>query len=624
MIANADDLKACAGHPVAIDIETDCLEWWKGRIIGVGFYDGKTGAKGYVPTLDDDDALRGALSACAAIAEDADSVIIAHNLVFEALWLNLNLRKAPCKFYDTMVMAHLQDSRQRKGLEACAERFLGIPETKRVFREAGRNQPIHKWPLELVSRYCVNDCEVEFQLFMKLWGELRSLGLLSLLKKDMRYLALIVEVQRRGMLVDQNFMDRAERVISQNVVLMERDLHEAVGKEFNWRSTKQLSHALYEDMGIAKPVNPFLDEFGVDRSKGKSPLFNRYNSSCTSSFLLMEKAHHPLGPLVLDLRESDKFCKNYLRDWRELLDANSVIHASFNLTGTRTGRLSSSRPNLQNLPGDVRTRETQSVYSGGTVRSDEYNLRQAFIARPGFIFLSVDYKQQEMRLFALLSRDKKMIEAVRNRLDIHMFIAKLVWGDCGKELNKIHREWSKTIGFGLLYGMTTGTLQHRLNMSIEESRQVTSTYLEAFPRIMPYMREVIEECRKTGYLRYWSGRIWREENPAKHYKGVNALVQGGGADLLSIGALRAQDWLDAQGAGHIVSYIHDELLLEVKEDAIHDAITAIPQVMEVEDLFSAPFLTEWKAGYSYGTLVEGGLPPARASAAGVTTLPAPV
>jgi DNA polymerase-1 len=439
---------------------------------------------------------------------------------------------------------------------------------------------------------------------------LKKMDLIKLFWKDMEYLKQIYYTEHRGIFLDQELVAKSAVAMMAHEKQLEQSLWDAVGYQFNWRSSAQLSKAIYEGMGIEKPVNPFAERgetgsyktrLGFERVKKlKGGL---YNQTMTSTFLLMEKVHHPLGELISALREASLLRKT-MNKWLDLVDENSIIHTNFKVTGTRTGRLSTSAPNLANVASDTRSRFTQGVYSGGLTREEEYNLRNAFRARPGYGMLSIDFKQQEMRLFAWESQDEAMLEAVRSGLDIHMMIAKAVWGDCGKEQNKIHREWSKTVGFGLLYGMTTGSLEHKLNLTREEAQKVIADYWTRFPRIRPYLFGLVDKCKQDGYLRNWAGRVWRETEESLMYKGCNFMVQGGSADLLSIAAMRVHKYLHQHNCGDIVSYIYDELLMEIKIEYMEQAANDISKIMEVEDLLGIKFLTDCKCGTTYGDTIE--------------------
>jgi DNA polymerase I len=537
------------------------------------------------------------------VLSDPKTTVIMHNSKFDCHMLNLDMMKLSAKLLDTSVMVHLYDSRLRKSLEAAEKVFLGTASKRHHVLSVPKNlkKKVWHWPEDVVREYAINDAIVTFQLAEVLIPKLRKLKLLDLLVIDMEYSKTLWQLERRGLQLDGDFCTAAIQAFRDNLNLMATDLQDSVGYEFNWRSTPQLSKALYEDLNFPKPINPFADADGVDRSR--FAFKGRYNKYCTSAFLLMEKANHPLGPLILDLREADKLRKT-VEKYLDLQDGNQVIHTSFNQTGTRTGRLSSSNPNVQNIASQHRVRETQSAYSGGGIRQEEYNLRQAFKARPGYSFVSIDHAQQEQRLFAILANEPVMLEALRNRMDIHLMIAIAVWGDCGPERNKLHREWSKTISFGLLYGMTTGSLKFRLNKTEEEADEITSKYWGTFPRVQPWLQETVRNMEATHKVRYWSGRIWREDEQENFYKGCNAQIQGGAADLIKLAVIRAQHICTYQGWGSVVSIIHDEIMAEIKDEYVEQSIPVLLRVMELEDVFGLPFKAEAKIGKSYGDLHE--------------------
>ena len=595
-----DELMTCKGHTFAIDTETTGLDWWKDRLTTVGVYCKDTGLQGCVETPTEEDR-RNILRAVSTFGEE--STLIMHNAKFDCHFLRLKPSVQKFTILDTTVMIHLLDSRNKKAMKDAEVAFLGS-ESKRAHVDAApARTKVWDWPKHIRVADCANDCLVTYQLAETLYPRLEELGLDKLFWKDMRYLQTLYDIEERGVLLDEEFVIKSSQKLEKNVDIMAEQLYDSCnGEVFNWRSPQQLSRAIYDHLGIPKPVNPFLSADGIDHSRFADA--GKYKSTCTSTFLLTEKVHHPLGELISSMREADKLRKTYLK-WLELQDSNHVLHTNFNLTGTRTGRLSSSKPNLQNIASNVRGRFTQSVFTGNIERTDEYNLRKAIIARPGFAFLSVDYKQMEMRMFGILSKDPFMLDALLAGKDVHLEIALKVWGDCGYASNMIHREWSKTISFGLIYGMTLGSLQFKLNMTRFEASKVTDQYWAQFPRIKPWMNEIIESCKVNGYVKYWSGRLWREDNPQDMYKGCNALIQGGCADLLSIATIRNDDWCHKVGDGvGIVNLVHDETITEIPAEHILAGARHVAKLMTVEDLLGIPFATDCKVGMSYGDMVK--------------------
>jgi DNA polymerase-1 len=596
-----EDIAKCNGHEVTVDIETNGLQWWRSQIIGIGLYCPSADVIGYLPTLTSEKRQQAKNE---MRKWGRGTTFIAHNAKFELHFLDLDPFEQGFTLVDTTDLVHILDSRYKKNLGDCERIFLGT-RTKVSFSEMVPKRiknKIWEWPLDIVAPYCVNDCRVEHLLYEELLPKIRELGLEKLFRKDMKYLAIIWETEHRGIALNVEFVQEAIVAMQEHIEALEEEFYDSVGYKFNRRSPKQLSKALYEDMGIAKPKNPFADADGVDRSKFAGRL---YAGPMTSTFLLMEKVKHPLGWLVAQLREAD-ILLNTLKKWLDLRDENNIIHASFNLTGTRTGRLSCREPNLQNIASQFRTRNTQSVFSGdSSIRAKEYNLRHAFTARPGYSFVSVDYSQMEMRMFGIISEDPFLIQSLRSGSDIHADIAEHVWGI----RDKVHREWSKTISLGLLYGMTTGSLMHRLNMTASEAKKVTNDYWRRFPRIKPWLDETIEEVKTFGYAQYWSGRRWYEDDPGMFYVGVNAKIQGGSADVLSIAAIRVSKWLRSNipsGKSSIVNFIHDELMAEVPDEYVDATAKAMADIMAVPDLFGMSWKVSVKVGKSYGTLDDWG------------------
>lgn len=589
------DILACSGLTVAMDTETTGLKWYKDDqyVIGLGIHCPEAGVYGY-KHIDTVDERRTLYRVIRELGPETKAIF--HNAKFDLHFLNVNPEEVGWTIMDTAIMAHLIDSRiqHRKALEALEKRWLGTESKRQHVTEAPARTKIWNWPAKTRFDYGYNDTAVTYQLAQVLGAKVMELGLWTLFQKEMIYMNVIWNAERRGILLDPNYLETSINLQEQHWHSLEQNLWDACGQTFNWRSPQQLSRAIYAGLGISKPKNPFADPDGVDRSRFADG--GLYRSTCTSSIILNEKVKHPLGPLISQLREAYRMWGT-LKKYRELADSDGVVHANFKQARTRTGRLSCSDPNLQNVPSLVRSRFTQSVYSGDTYRSNEYNLRKAFLARPGYSLLSVDWKQMEMRMFGILSKDDFMMAALREGKDIHAEVAKKVWG----KSNKTYREWSKTIGFGLIYGMTLGSLMFKLNQTHAQARRIRDEYLGEFPRIMPWMNEVIAECQSMGYIRYWDGRIWREDDPTYAYRAANAKIQGGCAEILSIATIRAHKWIRKTSSDYnIVSFVHDEQMLEVPTEEVPFVAKEVGKIMEVPDLFGIPFLTDGKAGPTYG------------------------
>lgn len=641
-----EDILACSGLPLAIDTETTGLHWYKDDLIGIGIHCPQANISGYAHVchyqtinvgkpkkkrewkgaMDYSKSKRGKkifeeeiffntaveaipnqikiahfLPAVWEIAQNPATTLIGHNLKFDAHFLGLQLWELPCKIIDTSVLTHLVDCRLKKSLAAAEAHFLQTSSKRQHVAQADKrfaNSP-WMWGDKVLEDYCTNDCVVTYQLAETLMPKIRQMDLAGFLSAQMKYVRLLQKIERRGFRIENKFCHDAIAEFDRNIALLERDLFDSVGFEFDYRSSNQLSDAIYTSLGLEKPKNPFVDEWG---NKKKTPQAKIYTKTMTGTPLLV-KHNHPLKTTIIDLRETIKL-KEYAEKYLRLQDREGFVHASFNPTGTITGRLSCSDPNLQQLAAKYRKYNLESVYTGGSERVGGYNLRQALCAREGYKIVSIDHKQQEARLLAILSQEPTLLRFMEERQDIHMAIAIRVWGDCGAAENKKHREWSKATVFGLSYGMSDESLQeHYKKHSIDANAfEVKKQFFETFPKLQPWFQETMRQIEMDGCIRYWSGRYWFPYYASESYKGINAIIQGGAGDFLSVVLLRANQVLEATGWGELLSIIHDEALFEIKKEFISIAAPVLARVMEGEDIFGVPFLTDIEVGDSYGTL----------------------
>jgi len=599
--AQLEKLRSCNGHSVAVDTETTGLSWFKDKPIGIGWYCPEADSEGYID-LRPEGTLDQVRRVMTQMWNRETTTVICHNLKFDFHFLDIPPRTFK-RILDTTVMIHLIDSRHKKALKQAELTFLGITTKAEHVASHGRKK-IWDWPVEDVAKYCIDDCRSTWKLAEFLMPFLRKMMVLELLKSDMDYLKELWAIERHGMYTDLEFARYGVARLQVDIDELEEKLYEGVGYTFNWRSPQQLSKALYEHMGIEKPKDPYADPDGVYR--GRFATGTKYNSTSTNTFILLEKVvwideegvehtGHPLGDVVSLLREARKL-QNVLKKWPTLVDDQDRLHTNFNITGTRTGRLSSSKPNLQNVPGSWRVKFTQTVFSGELERPIAYNLRKAIVAPPGTVLVSIDWRQQELRMFGLLAEDPNMVPALETGQDIHSFVADQVWG----AHDVFHRGMAKSITFGLIYGTSTASLSHRLNMSRTEAKQVTDQYWTAFPAIRPFRDRTVEHCLKYGYVRNWAGRYWWEEAQDRAYKAVNFLVQGGAADQLKYAVIRCQKFLrDTNAESRIVSIVHDELIFQMPREELW-MVPDLCKIMELPDVFGVVFPVDVEMGLNWG------------------------
>ena len=581
---------------LALDCETTGLHPWKDSLIGVGIWAPNKNRGGYLPfsypQSDSDRQVLTELRRFLARKGWADcNYLVGHNFKFDLHFLQINPRGV-YKILDSIVMAYLDNEDQLKSLGECAKKYLK-DNTKATLMSNFKTKQTALWtePVEAVAIYCINDCRLSYELAQHLWTRLQNQGLLDLLGWVMDYEVLLYEVEERGFLIDPEMVEQKRQFISQKKKGLEQQLFKGVGKVFNWHSHQQLAKALYEDLKIPRPQPPPGSE--------SKPWGRRiYTETCTSGIILAEKVKHPLGQVVLLLREADRLLGT-LDKWVDQ-QVNNYLHTDFNLAITKTGRLSSSKPNLQN----VATQHRLNIGSGfiGDIepeREEELLLRNVFVARPGYKFVSIDYKQMEIRMFTLLSDEKRMMQWLHENRDIHGSVAEAVW----KSKDPNHREMAKTISFGLIYGASVGSLVNRLSITYAEAKKLSDRYLNEFPRIKAWTQEIRQQMDRDQYVTYWSSRRWRERRPNYYYRAVNALIQGGSADLLMVATLRCRDYLQqALGGNRIINSVHDELIFEIEEDLLTSTIPTLRKTMEVPDLLGLPFITDCKIGERWGSL----------------------
>jgi DNA polymerase-1 len=606
LFATQADLVRCSGRVVSIDTETTGLHWWRDRVSGVGFYVDED-LKGYIPIGGKED-LRKVREIL--LGWDPSTTVVGHNLKFDFHFLGIG-PEAPWadRIIDSTVLVHLYDGRLSKRLSDAAKMLLGDTSKSEILSKLGPRKNVGQLPPFMVAEYCVNDCRLALELARKLMPIIRERGQSWLFKRSMEYFWLLLEVERYGIYVDADILQRQRRSIERVLRYAEKEIYHLAGRKFDWRSPHQLAKVLYEELKLERPRNPFaiISEDGTEIDLGHTR--NKvYNTTRTSSHILLQhiKPVHPIAEPLLAARQCDKLIAE-IDLFLELMDEKGYLHPGFNQTGTKTGRLSSREPNSQNIPGLLVVQDVLQFYPGpfrAVLGSDEeirenLDLRFAFVPPPGKKMFAIDYSQMEIRVFAILAGDDRMLEILRTGRDIHREAAILAWGTAEGG----NRERAKFISFGLIYGMSAASLSFRLGISREEADRINNQYLDVFPKIRPFMTQVIQGVRKNGYVTYWSGRRSYEENPQLIYKMVNHLVQGSCADILMLASLRVREHLKSKGYWpefRIWNLVHDELDFYCPPDTPQGEKEQIAKIMEVPDALGFPLKVSIKEGERYG------------------------
>ena len=538
---------------IAVDTETTSTRPMQAELVGISVAQ-EPGKAAYVPvagplgaTTLDVDLVRRTL---APIFADEGIEKIGHNLKYDMLVLDRASMPLAGPMFDTMVAAHVLDStRMTYKLDALAAELVNhrcIPIEEIIGR--GRNQiRMDAAPVEVVAPYAAEDADVAFRLADVLAGQLDEEGLRDLFERlEMPLVRVLMEIERCGILVDPEALNRQASALSHKADELRERIIEVAGHRFNVDSPKQLAVVLFEKLAL-----PVLKK-------------TKTGPSTDSTVLEQLAIGHELPALVLDYRKLTKLLGTYLKSLGQYIHpVTGRVHTSLHQAGTATGRLSSSAPNLQNIP--VRTEEGRKI-------------RSAFVAREGCVLLSADYSQVELRVLAHLCGDATLSAAFHAGQDIHRAVAAEVFGVAPDAVTGDQRARAKTVNFGIIYGQTAYGLSVSLRIPRKDAAEFISRYRQRFPKIDEYLGDCVRAAKNQGYVETIFGRRRRiveidARNPqrraAAERLAINSVVQGSAADLIKQAMVCiARRIRDEQRPARMLLQIHDELLFELPADAV--------------------------------------------------------
>ena len=553
----------------AFDTETDGLDTLTANLIGLSFAI-KPGEAAYLPLahdyLDAPEQLdrTKVLALFKPLLEDEKLLKIGQNLKFDKGVMqryDIDLRGIA---FDTMLESYVLDSvAGRHDMDSLAERYLSHKTiTFEEIAGKGKNQlTFNQIALEQAGPYAAEDADVTLHLHQKLWGKLQPhTDLCQVFQTiDMPLVPVLSRIERTGVLIDPAILVEHSKELTIRLAELETQAYELAGEEFNLSSTKQLQGILYEKQKL-----PILK---------KTPK----GAPSTNEEVLAELAlDYPLPKLILEYRGLAKLKSTYTDKLPLMINpATKRVHTSYHQAVTATGRLSSSDPNLQNIP----------------VRNDEgRRIRQAFIAPKGYSIVAADYSQIELRIMAHLSGDKGLLNAFANGLDIHRATASEVFGTALDKVTSEQRRSAKAINFGLIYGMSAFGLSRQLNIPRSESQKYMNLYFERYPGVQDYMERTRQQAAEHGYVSTLDGR--RLYLPDIHSRNamarkgaeraaINAPMQGTAADIIKKAMIAIDDWLQKDTPKvKMIMQVHDELVFEIHDSVIEESISKIKVLME--------------------------------------------
>ena len=509
----------------------------------------------------------GALGLLRGLCADPSILKIGHNLKYDAHVLSLEqnggLSLTPVD--DTMCLSYVLDAgrTERHGLDYLALSLLDIQTIKYqdVCGKGAKQISFAEVSPEAACTYASEDADITLRLWTMLKPRLAREGMSSVYERLERPLiSILAHMEAAGIKVDTQLLHGLSQDFAGRIQILEGKIHQLAGETFNIASPKQLGEILFEKLGY---------EGG---KKSKTGAFS------TGADILEDMAENgvEIARKVLDYRQLAKLKSTYTDAlMASVNNRTGRVHTSFSMVGASTGRLSSSDPNLQNIP--IRTQEGRQI-------------RGAFIARPGCKLISADYSQIELRLVAHVAQEKTMLEAFRNGVDIHAQTASEVFGVPLDQMDAETRRRSKAINFGIVYGISAFGLSRQLSIPQSEARDYIATYLDRFPGIRTYMNDAREFAREHLYVETLFGRrIHIEQIGASNQamrgfserQAINAPIQGSAADIIKRAMICLPAELAAQGlAADMLLQVHDELIFEVPEEQAEQSVQLIKSVME--------------------------------------------
>jgi DNA polymerase-1 len=487
---------------------------------------------------------------------------------------------------DTMVAAWvIEPSSRSLGLKAQVFNRLGLEMTEITeLIGTGKAQiTFDRVPIADAAPYACADADMTLRLVEPLKEMLVGLEQWKLFHEiEMPMVPILVEMEMAGVRLDAGYLEQMSSELDAEQQRIERQIYELVGHKFNLNSTKQLSEVLFEELDLPKQ--------GIRKTQ--------YGYSTAADVLELLQRKHPVISLILDHRQISKLKSTYVDTLPTLINPRTGrVHTSYNQTGAVTGRLSSSNPNLQNIP--IRTELGRQI-------------RKAFVPEEGWLFLAADYSQIELRVLAHVSQDQALLDAFHRGQDVHARTAAAVYGIALDEVTKEQRAIAKTVNFGLIYGQSAFGLAQQTGLDFDEAERFIDTYFENYPGVKRWLDGTRTRAHADGYVetllgrrRYFpelqgTRRAYAGQRAAAERQAINAPIQGTAADILKIAMIRLDRGLADLGLqARMVLQVHDEVVLEVPREELPAVVPLVRKVMEGAYALSVPLKVDMEVGENW-------------------------
>ena len=567
---------------VCFDTETTGLDVFSAELVGLSFCFA-AGEAYYVVLPSDRSEADEVLREFKAFFQSEHIEKIGQNIKFDLLMLANYGIDLKGKLFDTMIAHYLLQPELRHGMDYLAEIYLRYRTIhfEELVGGKGKNQmDIRFVDIDLLCNYASEDADITFQLKQILSKELIDSGLESLFYDvEMPLVRVLAKMERNGVRIDSEALKQSSEILTAELLLIEKEIHDMVGFSFNVSSPAQVGEILFDRLK--------LDD------KAKKTKTGQYSTS--EDILEKIRSKHPIIAKILDFRGLKKLLSTYIDALPLLINSKTgKVHTSYNQTVTSTGRLSSTNPNLQNIP----IRDAQGK-----------EIRKAFIPDAGCVFLSADYSQIELRIMAHLSADKNMLDAFNSGLDIHTATAAKIYKIPVSEVTSDMRRKAKTANFGIIYGISTFGLSERLVIPRAEAKELIDGYFATYPDVKMYMDDCIQRAKEKGYVETIFGRkrfladINSQNNVVRGFaerNAINAPIQGSAADIIKIAMIRIQDRIERENLQtKMTMQVHDELNFVVPEMEIETAKKIVVEEMEHVLTLKVPLIAEYGVGLNW-------------------------
>ncbi len=560
---------------LCFDTETDAPDPITANLVGIAL-SAKAESAWYIPVNVEDALQEGHVrELLKPLLENEESLKIAHNYKFDQLVLERAGFGLKGPIFDTMVAAYLLDSSQRLKMDNLAKKYLNyepIP-IKNLIGSGKSQKSMADVPYKEIKNYACEDADITYRLYEILSEKLKEDDLLEVAEKiEYPLIPVLARMEKNGILIDTEKLAQFSKELTSDLIDLEANIFDKTGAEFNLNSPQQLGHILFEKMKLPA---------------GKKTKTGQYSTS--EAVLSKLAAEYELPSLVLDYRSLSKLRSTYVDALPKLVNEETGrIHTDFNQTVAATGRLSSSNPNLQNIP--IRTQRGREI-------------RKAFVPEKDFQILAADYSQVELRVIASISEDENMIRAFKNGEDIHARTAKEIFGlESLEDVSPDQRRKAKEVNFGIPYGVSAYGLASRLGISNSEGKEMIDQYFERFPNIKNYIEDTVQFAKENEYVATLLGRRryipdinsrnWNVRGFAERMA-INMPIQGTAADIIKLAMIEIDKYLQQENLkSRMLLQVHDELVFEIHESETDQVPDKIKSLMENAYELSVPLDVE--------------------------------